>query len=168
MVKVDDIKRITLFRDMADDMLELLAAEAQLSIYNTGSKLCRINEQVENLYMLIMGQVSLKINLMPDVDLIVDTVQNGSCFGLSSLVTGETASYTAICQEPCEVITLPGIRMIQLFDEHPEMGCQVMLRLALHYKTLMDSRAQMIMRTLDRHPELKGKISDLETLTPAF
>jgi signal-transduction protein with cAMP-binding, CBS, and nucleotidyltransferase domain len=168
MVKIEDIRRINLFRDMPEPLLELVAGQAQLSIYNTGFELTRINERVDRLYMLTMGQVALKINLMPDVDIILDTVQSGSSFGLSSLVTGEAATCTAVCQEPCEVITLPGERMIQLFGEVPLLGYQVMRRLAMHYKTLLDSRAQMIMRTLDRHPELKDRIDDLDTLTPAF
>ena len=168
MVKVDDIRRISLFRDMPDHLIELLAPEAQLKIYNTNAQLCRINQRVDTLYMLVMGQVALKVNLTPDVELILDTVQSGACFGLSSLVTGETASFNVICQEPCEVITLPGDRMIRLFEGNPDLGYQVMLRLASHYKASMESRAQMIMRTLDRHPDFKGKISDLENLTPSF
>jgi CRP-like cAMP-binding protein len=153
---------------MPENLLEILAAEAQISIYNTGSELCRINERVDTLYLLVMGQVALKVSLLPHVDVILETIQSGESFGLASLITGETSAYTALCQEPCEVITLPGYRMMELFDADPVLGYQMMLRLAIHYRTILDSRAQMIMRTLDRHPEFKAKIDDLSTLAPVF
>ncbi len=43
-----------------------------------------------------------------------------------------------------------------------------MRRLAIQYKRTMDKRTQMIMKTLDKHPEYKNKIIDLDKLTPIY
>jgi len=168
MVSIYDLKRINLFKDMPDHLLEIIAAEAQLSIFSTNAELFKVDEDVTSLYLLLMGQVALKVSLLPDVDVIIDTVQSGSSFGLSAMVTGMKASTTALCQEPCEVITLPGPTMIQLFEENPDLGFNVMVRLAKHYRDSIEKRSLMIMKTLDQYPELKHKIEDLETLTPVY
>ncbi|MCD4741076.1 MAG: Crp/Fnr family transcriptional regulator [Desulfobacteraceae bacterium] len=168
MVKIEDLKKINLLKGLPDALLEIIAPEAHLSIYNTDTVLFKTNEDIDLFYMLIMGQVAHKVALSPDVNVIIDTIQSGSTFGVASLVPGVNTSSTAVCQEPCEVITLSSKKMTQLFAKHNELGYQVMLRLAQHYKSILDSRTNMIMKTLDDNPELKDKIADIETLTPIF
>ena len=168
MVKIEDLKKINLLHGLPDDLLTIISPEAHLSIYNTDTVLFDTDEDIDTFYMLIMGQVAHKIALSPDVNIILDTIQSGSSFGIASLVPGINASSTAVCQEPCEVITLSSKKMTQLFEMHHELGYQVMLRLALHYKEKLDSRTNMIMKTLDSNPELKNKIDDIENLTPIF
>ncbi len=168
MVKIEDLKKIDLLNGLSDNLLELIAPHAHLSIFNTDTQLFETNEDIDIFYMLIMGQVALKVALSDDVDIILDTIQSGSSFGIASLVPGTNASSTAVCQEPCEIITLSARKMTELFNENNDLGYQVMLRLALRYKRIMENRANMIMKTLDNNPEFKHKIADIETLTPIF
>ncbi|MCP4020623.1 MAG: cyclic nucleotide-binding domain-containing protein [Desulfobacteraceae bacterium] len=168
MVKIEDLKRINLLSDMPDHLLEILAKEAQLSIFGTHTQLFNKNENVDTFYMLVMGQVAMKIELTETIDIIIDYIQSGSSFGLSSLLTNSTATYSGVCQEPCEVITLSAPRTIKLFEENNELGYQIMLRLAKKYKVTMDKRAQMIMKTLGDNPEFKQDIKDIENLTLIF
>lgn len=168
MVKIEDLKKIKLLNSLSDDLLEIIVPEAHLSIYNTDTVLFNTDEDIDTFYMLIMGQVALKVALSPDVDIILDTIQSGASFGVASLVPGTNAASTAVCQEPCEVIKLSSKKMTELFKKHDELGYQVMLRLARHYKKIMDNRTHMIMKTLDDNPEFKHKIADIETLTPIF
>ncbi len=168
MVKIEELKRINVFKDMPEHLLELLASEAQLSIFSTDAVLFRIDEPIDTFYMLLMGQVALKVALTEEIDIILDTAQAGKSFGLSSLLTGLKASSTAICQEPCEVIILNGKRMQDMFRRNEELGCEVMLRLARQYRETMENRKQMIMKTIQEYPELRSKMKDLKTLTPVF
>ncbi|MBT7261705.1 MAG: cyclic nucleotide-binding domain-containing protein [Desulfobacula sp.] len=165
MVKIEDLKRINLLKNFPDHLLEIIANEAQLSIFGTDTHLIAAKEPVATFYMLIMGQVAVKRELTPKMDIILDNIQSGSSFGTSALIEGSTASYTAVCQEPCEAITLSGTRMQQLFKENHELAYLMMLGVAKQYKRKMDTRAQMIMKTLNENPELKEDINDIENLT---
>ncbi|MBT3388234.1 MAG: cyclic nucleotide-binding domain-containing protein [Desulfobacula sp.] len=165
MVKIEDLKRINLLKNFPDHLLEIIANEAQLSIFGTDTQLIAVKEPVATFYMLIMGQVAVKRELTPKMDIILDNIQSGSSFGTSALIEGSTASYTAVCQEPCEAITLSGTRMQQLFKENHELAYLMMLGVAKQYKRKMDTRAQMIMKTLNENPELKEDINDIENLT---
>jgi CRP-like cAMP-binding protein len=165
MVKIEDLKRINVLRDVPVHLLEILAKEAQLNIYGVNTQLIAIHERVDNFFMLIMGQVAVKKELTPKVDVIFDYIQSGSSFGTSALLEGSRASYTAVCQEPCEAITLSGKRIRELFKENHELAYYMLLGAARQYKNKMDIRARMIMKTLDENPELKKDIHDIKDLT---
>jgi signal-transduction protein with cAMP-binding, CBS, and nucleotidyltransferase domain len=164
MVKIEDLKRINLLKNFPDHLFELIAKEAQLSIFGAGSQLITVNEPVDKFYMLVMGQVAKKKELTPEIDVILDYIQSGSSFGTAALLQGSKASYTAVCQEPCEAITLSGKRMIHLFEKNHELAYYMMLGVSMQYKKFMNNRAQMIMKTLDEHPEFKENIQDIENL----
>jgi len=167
MVKIEDLKRIILLKDVPEHLLEIIANEAQLSIFGINTQLITVKEKVDMFYMLIMGQVAVKIELTPEIDVILDYIQSGSSFGTASFIKGATSTYTAICQEPCEVISLSGKRMMELFEQHHELAYFILLGVAKQYKRNMDTRAQMIIKTLDENPGLKEDIQDIKTLTLA-
>lgn len=168
MVKIEDLKRINLLRDIPDHLLEILAKEAQLNIYGTDTQLMTIHEKVDTFFMLIMGQVAVKKELTSKIDIIFDYIQSGSSFGTSALMEGSIASYNAVCQEPSEAITLSGKRIRELFKENHELAYYILQGAARQYKKKMDIRAKMIMKTLDENPELKKDIRDIENLTPVI
>ncbi|MDT8378440.1 MAG: cyclic nucleotide-binding domain-containing protein [Desulfotignum sp.] len=168
MVKIQDLRHIHMLEKIPDRLLSLIGQEAQLSIFSSGTCLFRAGDEVDTFYMVMMGQVALTVALNPDIDVILENIQSGRTFGSSALISGGPATYSAICQEPCETITLSGSRMQQLFEANQELGFYLMAGVARQYKTSMDNRAKMIMKTLARHPEMKASIHDIENLTPAY
>ncbi len=161
MVKIEDLKRINIFKNVSEKLLEIIAKEAQLSIFGTDTQLITIHEKVDTFYMLLMGQVAVKKELTPEIDVIIDYIQAGSCFGVYSIIEGSNAFYTAVCQEPCELITISGPRMIQLFAENHELAYYLMQEASERYKRYMDERAQMILKTLGKNRDIEGDdISD--------
>lgn len=164
MVRIEELKRINILKEIPDYLLGIIATEAQLSIFGTDTQLISLNEKVDTFYMLLMGQVAIKVELTPEIDVILDYIQSGSSFGTCALLKESTSSYVAICQEPCEMITLSGERMLQLFEENHELAYHMMSGVAKQYKRRMDFRAQMIMKTLDKNPELKEEIKDIKSL----
>ncbi len=168
MVKIQDLRHIHMLEQMPAHLLALIGQEAQLSIFSSGTCLFRPGEKVDTFYMVMMGQVALTVALNPDIDVVLENIQSGRTFGSSALISGGPATYSAICQEPCEAITLAGPRMQQLFETNQELGFYLMAGVARQYKNSMDTRAKMIMKTLARHPEMKASIHDIEKLTPAY
>lgn len=164
MVKIEDLKRINMLRDFPEHLLEIIAREANLTIYGTGTRLATIHKKLDTFYMLIMGQAAVKRALTHEIDIIFGYVQSGSSFGSSAFIEGCTSAYTIVCEEPCETISLSGKRMIELFKENHELAYYMMLGIARQYKKDMDFRANMIMKSLDENPELIDDIHDIENL----
>lgn len=153
-----------MLKDFPGHLLEIIAREANLTVFGTGTQLATIHEKLDTFYMLIMGQVALKKALTPEIDIIFEHVQSGSTFGSCIFIEGSTSAYTIICQEPCETISLSGERMMELFNENHELAYYMLLGVARQYKKRMDIRAKMIMKTLDENPELRDDIHDIENL----
>jgi len=165
MVKIEDLKRISLLKEFPEHLLDILAREAQVSIFGADTQLISVDRPVDQFYMLIMGQVAKKRNLSPKIDVILDYIQSGSFFGTAVFFPGNASFYTAVCQEPCEIITLSAASIERLFAQNAELGYRIMFGISKQYKRNMDSRAQMIMKTLGKKPDLKDHIKDMETLT---
>ncbi len=72
MVKIEDLKRINLLKGVPEHLLEIVADEAQLSIFGAGTELITVNKKIDNFYMLIMGQVAIKRNITPDSDVVLE------------------------------------------------------------------------------------------------
>ncbi len=168
MVKTEDLKRINMLKDVPDHLLDIIGREANLNIFGANTQLFEIGDSIDTFYMMIMGQVALKMSLTEDIDVILDNLQAGRTFGSSSLIEGSKATYTAVCQEPCEVITLSGARMLELFEINKELAYFFMVGVAGQYKRNMERRARMIMETLEDYPDLKQGIQDISHLTPSF
>lgn len=168
MVKIEDLKRIEMLSRVPDHLLHIIGQEAQLNIYGTDTRLFSRGERIDTFYMIIMGQVGLRVALTEDIDVILDNIQSGQSFGSSAMLKEGEASYSAVCQEPCEVITLSGPKMMALFEDNKELAYHMMTGIAGQYKRTMDKRARMIMKTLDEQPDLKVRIKDINKLTPVY
>ena len=165
MVKLEDLKRINLLKNVPDHLLELIAARAQLSIFGADTELISVNEDVNVFYMLIMGQVAIKKEISPNLEVIMDYLQTGASFGTSAFMEDSKASYTAVCQEPCEAITIAGDHLASLFEDNHELAFHMMLGIAAQYKHKMDMRAQMIIKAVNENPDLKNSIKNFNDLT---
>ncbi len=168
MVRIEDLKRINMLARVPDHLLEILSEKAQLNIYGTDTLLFSAGEKIEIFYMIVMGQVELKVPLSEDIDVILDILQAGRSLGSSALIPKAKSSYTAVCQEPCEIITLNGPELQTLFNENKELAYYLMAGVAGQYKRTMDRRARMILKTLEEHPEFKHRVRDIDELTPVY
>ena len=158
MIKIEDLKRINMLANMPDHLLKIISELAQLNIYGKNTLLFSQGENIDIFYMIVMGQVELKIPLNKDIDVIFDILQAGRSLGSSAMFSDARASYTAICQEPCEIITLDGKKLQNLFKDNKEIAYYFMAGVAGQYKRTMDRRIHTILKTLQRHPELQDRV----------
>ncbi len=158
MIKIEDLKRINMLADMPDHLLKIISELAQLNIYGKDTLLFSQGENIDIFYMIVMGQVELKAPLDEDIDVIFDILQAGRSLGSSAMFSDARASYTAICQEPCEIITLNGKELQDLFNDNKEIAYYLMAGVAGQYKRTMDRRIRTILKTLEKHPELQHRV----------
>ena len=158
MIKIEDLKRINMLADMPDHLLKIISELAQLNIYGKDTLLFSQGENIDIFYMIVMGQVELKAPLDEDIDVIFDILQAGRSLGSSAMFSDAKASYTAICQEPCEIITLNGKELQDLFNDNKEIAYYLMAGVAGQYKRTMDRRIRTILKTLEKHPELQHRV----------
>jgi CRP-like cAMP-binding protein len=168
MVDKRELRRMHLLKDMPDAMLDKIAQAGQLRIFSADTVLFQQGDNLEYFYMILTGQVILEVEATPNVSLALGTVRPGYSFGISTFIPGATSSSTAVCIEPCELISLSGRTMTELFQQDWDLGYNFMLRLVRVFKSVMDHRTMLFLKTLQNHPDLLNIFRDLGHWAPAF
>lgn len=168
MVNKRELCKMHLLRDMPEIMLEKIAEIAQIQIFSADSLLFRQNEKLENFYMVLSGQVSLSIDLVPDVSIILGTIRPGYSCGISTFIPGAQSSSTAVCDETCELICLSKGKMTALFERDWDLAFQFTYQLVRMFKSIMDHRSELFKKCVQNHPEFQDSYKDLQYLAPIF
>jgi CRP/FNR family cyclic AMP-dependent transcriptional regulator len=132
------LKQAGIFHGLTPEQLELIAAIAQEREYHTGDLLFEENSTSDELYIIGRGEVDLQINPMlagEDEDIgpiTIATLRHGQSFGEVALVDqgARTASVRCARYDTCLVV-IPRDKLMQLCDEHPQLGYRLMRNLAV-------------------------------------
>jgi len=168
MVSKRELRKMNLLKDMPEGMLEDIARVAQIQIFSAESVLFRQNEKLEYFYMVSSGQVSLSIDLVPDVTIILGTIRPGYSCGISAFIPGAQSSSTAVCDETSELICLSQKKMTELFEQDWDLAFHFTYHLVRMFKSIMDHRSDLFKKCVQSHPELQDSFKDLGYLAPIF
>ncbi|MCP3873947.1 MAG: cyclic nucleotide-binding domain-containing protein [Desulfobacteraceae bacterium] len=154
MVEKDILKKINFFKDLPDNILEKVGAIAQLETFDEESILFRQNQQQTLLYMLVSGKVFLNSRSVSGESLTLDEVSSGRSFGISALMGESSSTFTAICAETSEIVTISGKQMRQLFEEDFKIGHTLMTKVVEIFKSRIEMHTQQFLLSLTTHPEI--------------
>ena len=154
MVSLDLLKKIQFLRDLPDDILEKISPLARLETFDPDTILVRQNQEQHLVYMLTAGRICLNTRSDTGTILTLDEITPGRSFGVSALLGNAAATFTAVCTEPCEAITLYGEQMQQLFASDYTAGYAVMGRVAQLFKDRMNKHTRQFLHSLSIHPAI--------------
>lgn len=155
MVKKEMLKQIYFLKDLPDHILEKIGEIAQFQDCGNQEILYRQNEVQTVLYMLLKGKVLLNSRSSKGQSFTLDEVLPGRTFGIPALLNESCGTFTAVCAEPCSMITLSGKKMQQLFEDDFEIGHVLMREMVEMYKIRRELHTQQFVRSLKTHPEIK-------------
>lgn len=160
MVPKKDLLKIHLLKDMPGSMLDQIAKIAQLRIFSAETILFKQNEKLNEFYMLLSGQISLYVDISPEVTVILGTVRPGYICGLSTFIPDALTSSMAHCDESSELISLPRLEMEQLFVQDQDLAFNFMFRLVRILKSINDYRTSIYIKALERHPQIQKDLAN--------
>lgn len=155
MVSCEELRNVLLVQDLPDSMLEKIGQIAQLQLYSDGTVFFNEDEYPQYLYMLLTGKVLLEVEASANVNVTLGAIKPGFSFGLTALLPGEKSSVTAICVEPCELISVHGPELLNILNSDFELGFHVMSKVVAIYKSRVDRRTNQFLKALENHPELQ-------------
>lgn len=162
MVPVYDLKRIYMLSDMPERALERLAAIARLYIYSANMPLFDSGENLKHFYMVYTGQVSLSIDLVPDVSITLGAVGQGHACGVSAFIPESRSSSKAICDEPSELIVLSSDEVFALFEEDRDLAYQFTTRIVRLFKAILDHRTSIFLKSLRNNPQVQKSLQQTQ------
>ena len=146
MISPELIRRYPFFAGLGLDQITSLAKTAEEESVEAGHYFLREKDQTQYLYLLMEGSVTVEIELPgQNREITVTTIGPGEIFGWSALVPPHTATAHVKATEPCHVIAIDCQQLLDIFEEEPRFGYQMMTRAA---QVIRDRVAAMTIETL--------------------
>ncbi|MBW2107834.1 MAG: Crp/Fnr family transcriptional regulator [Deltaproteobacteria bacterium] len=154
MVSLQDLKRIAVFEDLTDGMLERLAPIAQTESMEERQMVYEEGSAADRFFSLIRGKVLLEAELAPNFIISVGSIKPGYSFGWPALFPSGTNTSYAVCAEPSEILMMPGDKLSEILNDDQKMGFLVMQKSARILENRLEHRTAQFLKVISRHPEI--------------
>lgn len=125
--------------------LQVLSAAAMLKDFATGEIIFREGDPANRFYLIESGQVILETSGKDREPTLIQTISAGDVLGWSWLFPPYYWHFNARAAEPTKAIFFYGTRLREQCDENPELGYELMKRMAeIIIKRLQATRQQLV------------------------
>ncbi len=125
------IADIDFLRDMAPAHLEQIAAISTIRDWRVGETVFREGDSADHIYLVIGGIVSLEICVASAGCKQILTLGPGELLGWSALLKSSRYTARARAAQPTRLLEINVERLLQLCDQDPKLGYDLMRRTAL-------------------------------------
>jgi CRP-like cAMP-binding protein len=143
MVSIDFLKKTELFESLKDPQLNILLSHAFVETFPEGKSIFPQGEEANRLYILIEGAVDLSVKTGEKIDFMTSKIEKeGAIFGMPSLIEPFRYNVTAMCLKPTKVLMIETVPLKKKMEEDPEMGMEIMKKLAsIYFNRLNEMRS---------------------------
>ena len=155
MVTLDDLKKIYLLQTLPDESLEKMIPFIEYQQFDDREVVFEEGEKAETFYMLKRGKLLLEVEISEIIIISLGSIKSGYSFGWSALIPDATYTSYAICSEPSEVFSIPGMKLLEILDGDHTMGYQVMTGVVRILKHRLERRTGQFLKVMSKHPDIQ-------------
>jgi len=115
------VRSLPVFRGLAPEDQQRVAALASLRDYQRGDSLWRAGDPAESLTVIVRGRVKI-VRHAESGDVILEIFGAGEPVGAIAVYNYMPYPASAICLEPVSLLTLPRRDYFELLDRHPDFA----------------------------------------------
>lgn len=131
------LRQADIFVDLTGAQLALIASICEERQYQMGDVLFEENSRGDELFVIASGEIEIQVNpaTIGGDEIIgpqtIATLRRGQSFGEVALVDEGLRSASARCsQHETSLVVIPRGKLMDLCEEHPELGYRLMRNLA--------------------------------------
>ena len=121
VVAVDELRQLSLFRDLEMDAVEAISEALQMESHDAGTVLMTEGEAGDKFYLLAEGAVEVSMRGSRGQKLRIAVLGAGEIFGESALLSDEPRSATVTVLGPSTFLTLSRAQFEALMAAHPDL-----------------------------------------------
>ena len=128
------------FRFLRPDQVRSLSETAEEVTLATGQAVYQKGQAARHLYVIIEGQVALRLPVRKGVSVLVDQIGPGAMFG--SCVCMDLATYTlaAHCTEDSHLLRIDAMLLKKLMDDDLRMGYAIQTQISkIYFQRYLDA-----------------------------
>lgn len=150
MITAQHLSQFPLFRDLPEDLLAKIAAQAEEMTVAKNEYIFREGEEADKVHFLLKGSIALRVKLTSRPESITVSFVNrpNEIFGWSGLVPPHHYTASAFCEEDCQILAIPGQTLMQILRENPQAGFVVMQRMAEVIADRLRNSRQALLKTI--------------------
>lgn len=150
MTTTAPLSEFPLFKDLPEEFLAKLSPLCQEESFAAGETIFREGKQANLLHFLLEGSLVLKVQLTSRPESITVSAVNRKyeSFGWSGLVPPHHYTASAVCEQDCRVLTIPGEALRELLQQNTAAGFVVMQRIAEMIASRLHNSRQALLKTL--------------------
>jgi CRP-like cAMP-binding protein len=126
----ETLKSQDVFGLMRPDQVDAISNVSKTIELKTGENVYRHGQQADWIYVVLSGEVTLRLPGKGDVAVPIDQVRRGSMFGACMCYDRATYSTTAQCTEDTRVMQIDAKALLKLMNEDPVIGFGIQRRMA--------------------------------------
>ncbi len=154
MVSIEDLKKIYLLQNLSDEILERILPIVNAHQFKERDVVFEKGKKADNFFLLKRGKVLLEIEVSEMVVISLNSIKSGYSFGWSALIPGSSYASYAVCSEPCDVLSIPGDRFLELLNQDHTMGYIFMGGMAQILKNRLEKRTEQFLKVMSKHPDI--------------
>ena len=154
MASIEDLRRVMLFENLTDGMLEQLLPVVQEASFGEREIIYEAGNAADRFFSLKRGKVLLEAELAPALIISLGAIKSGYSFGWSALLPSASHTSYAVSAEPSEIFVMPGDKLLALLERDHAMGYQVMHKAAQILENRLERRTAQFLKVITKHPDI--------------
>lgn len=142
--------QLSLFQDFTPEQVALLEPLFTPISLENGSVIFEQGEPAEYLYLVVEGEVVVRFKPDDGPPLLVAHVRPEGVVGWSAALGSTTYTSAAISVSPARLLRVLGVDLRALCEEHPEVGVQILERLASKITARMHTSHESVVAMLEQ------------------
>jgi CRP-like cAMP-binding protein len=132
-MSIESLKRDAVFEFLRPDQVDALSNAARLVRFKPGDIIYQKGERARDIYIVLSGQVALRLPGNGGVSIMIDELTQGDIFG--SCVSFSLDSYVLTAQSSgdCELLCVQASVLKELLEDDPRMGYAIQSKISEIY-----------------------------------
>jgi CRP-like cAMP-binding protein len=154
MVSIEDLKRIVLFQNLTDQMLEKLLPFVQAESFGERGIIYEAGDAATHFYSLSRGKVLLEAELAPTLIISLGAIKPGYSFGWAAFKPSASHTTYAVSTEQSEIFVISRDKYLEVLDRNETMGYLVMRNATRILENRLERRTGQFLKVISKHPEI--------------
>jgi CRP/FNR family cyclic AMP-dependent transcriptional regulator len=115
------LRRVSVFQDLDDAALQVLARVARLKRVPRQEYLFYQDDPGDAAYVVRTGEIAILLTTPDGRELVINELHPGECFGELALLTNEPRSASALARKDSEIVILPRAEFLSELERQPKL-----------------------------------------------
>ncbi len=116
------LKSHEVFQFLRPEQVNAISSAAEEVSLKAGDTVFRRGEPAENLFVVLEGQVNMRLPRPDGMSVLIDEVTEGAIFGSCVCLQIDSYTLSATCSEDSRILKIKAATLKKLMDDDPIMG----------------------------------------------